>query len=288
MTVNVAGPSAHETELLLSKEESLIPPGLPLLKEQAADVAAGRLAIAEIAGRDSVAALLAAVEDGHLEAVIPTAVYTGTEYGDWSVLFGTVEKLREALARTSTRLIGDLQLLGSPRLWAALNGRYMRRLSREFGFCAPCIGCHLYVHLVRVPLAWAVGAGNIVSGERESHDGRVKINQTGAALDAYSRVLRSADLELSLPIRSMASGADVEALAGAGWEEGDRQLRCVLSKNYEDSDGTVSIRDEAMGDFLEHFVVPVGKAVVEAWRVSDSVDFDSAVASILSVREGTS
>src|SRR5450759_3972553 len=40
------------------------------------------VAIAEIAGRDSVAAAVAAVRERGFRTILPTAVYTGTEYGD--------------------------------------------------------------------------------------------------------------------------------------------------------------------------------------------------------------
>lgn len=273
----MTGLSSHQIDLLLDKDESLLPSDLALLKERTAEIDPARLAVAEIAGRDSVAALLALAKKDAIDAAIPTAAYTGTEFGEWATLVETVETLRPRLAGEGVELVGDLQFLGSPKLWAALNGRYMRRLSNEFGFCSPCIGCHLYVHLVRVPLAWQLGAGSIVAGERESHDGRVKLNQTAAALDAYVGVIATAGLELALPIRGMAGGTQVEELIGDAWAEGDRQLGCVLSKNYVDGDGTVVFGEEDLDRFLERYIVPAGRAIVEAWRRQDVPEYEKVV-----------
>lgn len=271
-------PDERQVELLLSKEESLVPPETASLRGELAGIDTARVALAEIAGRDSVAAALAVARAGDVDAVVPTIVYTGTEYGDWSVLFNNVQTLGERLAGTGVRIVGGPQLLGSPRLWAALNGRYMRRLAETFGFCTPCVGCHLYVHLSRVPLAWALGVTKLISGERESHDGRLKINQTGAALDAYAEVMRGAGIDLAFPIRHVSGGAQVEELVGEGWPEGDKQLRCVLSKNYEDGNGSVRFEKAALDDFLGRYIVPTGRAVVEAWREGKTVSYDAVVA----------
>jgi len=280
----VTEPSARQIELLLNKEELLVPADVEALKFRLAGIDAGKLAIAEIAGRDSIAATLAGVASLGIETIVPTAVYTGTEYGDWSVLFDSVDHLRRRLADTPV-VISDLILLGSPRLWGALNGRHMARLAEEFGYCTPCVGCHLYLHIVRVPLAWALGASKIISGERESHDGRVKINQTAQALDAYASVIAEAGIELVMPIRQIASGEDVEGLLGEGWAEGDRQLSCVLSKNYVDGDGAVVFDKDGFGRFLERFIVPAGRATIESWRSGRTPDYERVVGAATFVGE---
>lgn len=270
-------PSAHQVELLLNKEELLVPADVEALKTRLAGIDAGKVAIAEIAGRDSIGAVLAAVDSLGIEAIVPTAVYTGTEYGDWSVLFNSVDRLQRRLAGTDVAM-SDLVLLGSPRLWGVLNGRHMARLADEFGYCTPCVGCHLYLHLVRVPLAWALAASKIISGERESHDGRVKINQTASALDAYVSVIEGAGIDLVMPIRHMTSGEDVQGLLGEGWAEGDRQLGCVLSKNYVDREGAVIFDEDDLSGFLDRFVVPAGRAIVKAWRSGQTPDYEKIVA----------
>ncbi|MCF8037391.1 MAG: hypothetical protein K9K62_11005, partial [Desulfobacteraceae bacterium] len=49
------------------------------------------------------------------------------------------------------------------------------------GHYTPCTGCHLYLHAVRIPLARMLGNVPIIGGERESHSGKVKVNQCAPA-----------------------------------------------------------------------------------------------------------
>ena len=49
------------------------------------------VAIAEIAGRDSIAAVIQACEISTIQAIVPTVAYTGTEYGNWNI---TLEKIK--------------------------------------------------------------------------------------------------------------------------------------------------------------------------------------------------
>jgi hypothetical protein len=53
------------------------------------------LAIAEIAGRDSVAAAVAAVREHGFDTLLPTIALTGTEIGDFDAPYRAVERLTE-------------------------------------------------------------------------------------------------------------------------------------------------------------------------------------------------
>jgi len=134
-----------------------------------------RLAVVEIAGRDSVAAAVKSVEEELFTDLLPTYVYTGTEYGPWSSLEKAVERLWRRLPEIR---VHDLLVLGSPGFWQALNGRFISELMSRYGFYTPCVACHVYLHSARIPLALTLGKVPIVSGERERHDGAIKVNQT--------------------------------------------------------------------------------------------------------------
>ena len=120
------------------------------------------------------------------------------------------------------------------------------------------------MHLARVPLSWALGGAPIVTGERDTHDGRIKLSQTAASIDAETRVLAYAGAELLTPLRT-ARGEEVGALV-PGWDEGERQLCCVHSGNYKRLDGTVAFDDAGYSRYLREFFEPAGRAVVDAWR----------------------
>ena len=110
------------------------------------------VAIAEIAGRDSVAAVIRACRVRDIKAVVPTIAFTGTEYGNWKVPFGKTELMKEKLEKEDIRVFSVI-VLGSPRFWWKLCGRYTTELFKKYGYFTPCLGCHLYFHAIRIPLA---------------------------------------------------------------------------------------------------------------------------------------
>lgn len=223
-------------------------------------------AVVEIAGRDSVAAALRAASETAYELLLPTVAYTGTEYGDWRLPFEAVDFLRAKLApaRAETELLPPV-VLGAPGLWHLLNGRWVAALGRRFGFYTPCLGCHLYLHALRIPLARATGCETIIAGERESHDGRVKLNQIPEALEAYVAFARDFGVELALPLRQVAAGAEIDDLLGGEWPEGEGQLRCLLSGNYREADGRVTYDAVAVRAYFDEFALPAARRAVKAF-----------------------
>jgi len=224
-------------------------------------------AIAEIAGRDSIAAVIRACEERNIRAIIPTIAYAGTEYGNWEIPFEKTKILKHRLKEKNIKVY-DTIILGSPQFWWKLCGRYTTHLSKKFGFYSHCLGCHFYLHAVRVPLAKKLRCSLIIGGERESHDGRIKINQIGISLDAYVDFLRRFNIELFLPIRHISSGEEVEAIVGGQWEEGGGQLECVLSKNYREEDNSVILDEKAVKRFFEEFALKTAEEVIKDYLKS--------------------
>lgn len=222
------------------------------------------VAIAEIAGRDSVAAVIKACRIRDIQAVVPTIAFTGTEYGKWNVPFGKTELMKEKLGKEGIRVF-DIIVLGSPRFWWKLCGRYATELFRKYGYFTPCLGCHLYFHAIRIPLAKMLHCTLVIGGERESHDGKVKVNQTGAALDAYSEFLNIFNLELFLPLRNVKSGREIEDILGQNWKEGEEQLSCVLSKNYQDKDGKVIFDEAALKKYYHEFAFKTAEDEIRSY-----------------------
>lgn len=237
------------------------------------------LAIVEIAGRDSVAAAVVAVRERGFSTLLPTSVATGTEYGDERAPDRGIERLASLLGDSVT-VLPHIRL-GSPRLWAALNGRFAEAIDERFHLRSPCLACHLYMHLARVPLARAVGDVPIVAGERDTHGGRIKLSQTPLGIDACTRVLARAGIELLEPVRRVRDGEQIAEIVGPSWEAGARQLCCVHSGNYIGLDGQVSYDQLAYARYVHGFLEPVGAAVVEAWRDAAEPNYETIVRAVL-------
>lgn len=224
-------------------------------------------AIVEIAGRDSIAAAIRACEIHPIKAIVPTIAYTGTEYGNWAIPFEKVKILHNKL-RSNDIKVFDPIFLGSPKFWWTLCGRYSTHLSKRFNFYSHCIGCHLYFHAIRIPIAKKLQVNLVIGGERESHDGKIKINQIKIALDAYKAFLRKFNIELFFPLRHIKSGKEIETIIGEVWDEGRQQLECVLSKNYQEADGRVLLNEESIKQFLDEFALQKAEDIITGYLLN--------------------
>jgi len=239
-------------------------------------------AIVEIAGRDSVAAAVAAVRERGFRELVPTIAFTGTETGDRDAPMHAVSALRSLLGDTT--IVHDPVALSDPALWSAMNARPLAEVFNRFNMRSPCLACHLYLHLLRVPLAWSHDNAPVIAGERNTHDGRIKLSQMPEGIEAAIRVLEHAGIELIQPIRE-ASGAEVAGLVQVAWDQGAGQLGCQLSGNYADFDGAVNYDADGYSRYVAEYFEPMGRAVIDAWRAehagAPATDFGAVVRSVL-------
>jgi hypothetical protein len=267
-------------ELYLNKPECVITLPERLLSSEKREEyrAISQLAIVEIAGRDSLAAAVKSVEEKAFTDLLPTYVYTGTEHGPWT----DVEKAVERLAgRMPEVRVHDLLVLGSPGFWQALFGRFITELLSRYGFYVPCVGCHLYLHSVRIPLALTLGKIPIIAGERERHNGRIKLNQISEVLNLYQHVANDFGVRLFLPLRHLAEGRRIEEILGFEWQEGKEQLGCVLSGNYRALDGSVDCAPWQVQAYLEEFALPCAKKIIESYVAGHIPNHLEIAASVL-------
>jgi hypothetical protein len=222
------------------------------------------VAIAEIAGRDSIAAVIRACETRAIRAIVPTLAYTGTEYGNWEIPLEKIKSLKTLLKQKRITVF-DTVFLGSPKFWWTLCGRYSTHFFERYKYFSHCIGCHLYLHAIRIPLAKKLRVNLVIGGERESHDEKIKVNQIGAALDAYQGLMNTFNIELFLPLRHIKSGREIESIIGVKWDEGDQQLACVLSRNYQEMDGSVSFDESAIKAFLDEFALKKAEEIIRSY-----------------------
>jgi hypothetical protein len=55
-----------------------------------------------------------------------------------------------------------------------------------------------------------IGNVAVIAGERKSHSGMVKINQTGQAIDFYLNFLKAYGICLEIPLADTADGKETE------------------------------------------------------------------------------
>ena len=266
--------------ILLAKPERIIGFDDDLTARLRARVGSGNAALVEIAGRDSVAAGVLAASSSY-DILIPTVVYTGTEYGNWEVVLENTRLLGDLLRdRAGVDVVEEPVLLGSPRWWHAAGGRFAGVLEERYRFSTTCVACHMYFHAARVPFAREVGAAAVVAGERLLHGKRLKLNQVGAALDSYIAVLEMAGIELDLPLKETEDGSHIEELVGP-WRESENQMRCVLESNYRDLSGKFGVPENDLSAYLEEFLEPVFSRVLLEFNDGGTPDYLAIVDDVL-------
>ena len=101
--------------------------------------------IGEFAGRDSVAAILKAMEDDSINNILPVASFAPTEYGNFEILESNYEKMIERTNKQygKKKTIYPLIYYNNFHLWSVINGRFVDTLIKEYNFIPsyrlPCL-----------------------------------------------------------------------------------------------------------------------------------------------------
>ena len=72
-------------------------------------------------------------------------------------------------------------------------------------------------------------------------------------------------VELFLPLRHVGLGKKIESIIGMPWDEGQQQLECVLSKNYQERDNSVILNEDAVKRFLDEFAFKKTEEVIKGY-----------------------
>jgi len=250
------------------------------------------LALTDFAGRDSVAAAMAWMEEHDVGTLLPVGDLVPTRFGDWAVYESNWRSMRDQIAkRFPDVVVAPWFVMEDVDAWRFLNGRYLNELIAAFGFFTPCLGCHLHFYMMRTVLAEVVGAEVLISGEKELHrNGKRKANQTVEAVEGYAKFSKRHGVEQHFPIHKNTSEDEMARLLGDGWQEGERQLPCVMSGNDRGLDGQLKMTREQIRAYMEDFAVPLATRLVELRREGLSGSdlqrqVDSVVTTLLEARK---
>jgi len=212
-------------------------------------------AICDIAGKDSIAAAIKGLQKHKLTVLLPVVVRIPTEYGDYQ-LENNVRILRKRLKQIApnAKVLSTLYVKAD-EIWGLLNGRFVSKIIQLFGFYSPCLGCHLFIHSVRALLAHLLRVPCVISGERELHGTRVKINQLPCALNSYVYLMSQLNIEHILPLRKIADDSEIYKILGSS-SVVIGQKKCTFAKNYYSIDYDVVVRTELIDKYYKSFALP--------------------------------
>ena len=136
--------------------------------------------------------------------------------------------------------------------------------------------------VVESALARRLGVTVVVSGERELHDGRTKLNQSPPALDAYSEMARRYGVELAQPLRLVDGEEELARLTG-DWKEGVRQRGCVLAGHHPEMGASAEgpAWPPALEAYLQEYLLPVTTRMLDACLKSGRADVAGIVEGVL-------
>jgi hypothetical protein len=228
------------------------------------------LIIADIAGRDSFAALILFLDSlgSRPVSVLPIQVRVPMESGSPCEVAIAAKSVLQKISRHFPQTIMALQVLKAEELWAAAWGRYQGILARKFGITSPCCACHVCIHLSRALTARSLGAKSVVSGERLRHETVMKINQVDIALDTHRAIMDSCGVVHVQPLRYLARQSEIcDILNLAGIDPADVcHYRCVFSGSYRDISGEIMPENEAIKKLYADYLLPFAEKVAESVR----------------------
>jgi hypothetical protein len=171
----------------------------------------GRVVAAAVAGKDSMATIARAIERDGIELVVPIVVVVPTEVGQEQVRLETLGALRRVLDKAGRDKLAPAVVLYDDRgIWRYVNQNFADY--SEAIIPAPCAGCHVYLHLVRSMLASRLGISTVISGDRERHGEKIKLNQTLDVLNTLIAESKSRyGVDLQFPLRKVADDQEVWA-----------------------------------------------------------------------------
>lgn len=233
-----------------------------------------KIYIGEIAGKDSVASIHKFLSENNGIVVIPTIVKTGTEYGDFDSYYRSIEYLKKFAFKNNNKLESPV-VLNEEKLWNMICVKYQYYIYKKFAFYTPCISCHLFAHLIRVPVVMEYKANGIISGERHSHNGLIKANQHRLTLKHFIKLFERYDIELIQPLMHISDTNRIEKeIADYLNIDTVNDVKCVLSGNLDGrifNDNDMVLRLE---QFLKEYIIVIGDYVLSQYIQSKQVEYN--------------
>lgn len=99
-------------------------------------------------------------------------------------------------------------------------------------FMSPCIACHLYCHLLRVPIAKQFNA-KILTGERNKHNEKIKINQNTIVLNYFEELFTQLNFYFERPLLNVENTKFIqEQIQNLPFDTNDKNnyIKCSIIK----------------------------------------------------------
>ena len=145
--------------------------------------------------------------------------------------------------------------------------RTMGIVQKKYSAFAPCVPCHLFFHMFRMPILKHFKITNLISGERVQHSKRIKLNQTREILEFFQSKLESLGINLIQPLMEIVDNQDIENIileSKANYEklngtEFNHKIipdECIFSRSSDDEHGNPVFEPSQILIELQEFYYP--------------------------------
>jgi len=222
--------------------------------------------ISEVAGKDSIAALIQASREYNIKNLLGIGIFHRSFFGNILEPNEHFESAKELISQRDFNSTNFLYLDVS-NLFNRLIIRNMAIVQKYFGYYSPCPPCHLFFHMMRIPIAKYYGITRIITGERELHGDRKKFNQIPEVLSLFKELLDKEGIELIQPIRKIKNDEKIFEILGTSWKSAE-PFKCSFSKNYYDESGEIPFEINKILKTLKDFYFPLFSSVVEFIKIN--------------------
>jgi hypothetical protein len=161
--------------------------------------------------------------------------------------------LRDTFEKYGVRIL-DGVLIDINLLWKFFIGKSINHTVEAYNFFSPCIACHLLMHISRIKLSHHFCSTNVISGEREFHGDKEKINQLPFVLDLYDELFDSFGVTHHTPIRYLGNNKDILDIVN-NYGVSSVQLDCLFSGTYYDQNSKIIINKDKLSDYVRYYLV---------------------------------
>lgn len=230
----------------------------------------------EVAGKDSAAAIIPILdkiygntteyrildEDRHeISEIIGIAMYHHGMYGNFNEPIENFKKVQNLIQKR----FGEIQMrffyLNVAELFEWTIVQPMAIIQKHYGAYSPCPACHLFLHMMRIPLLKHIGCSTLISGERSAHDDQIKLNQLPEILSLFPKFLQNHHISIHQPLIDIEKDGEVYALLGDSWQK-STPFNCIFSKNYLDETGKIPFKISQIKKELTEFYYPLFSKIV--------------------------
>ena len=222
--------------------------------------------ISEVAGKDSIAAIIQAVKKYNIKNLLGIGIFHRSFFGNILEPIEHFEYVKDLICQEvidSTHFL----YLDVSNLFDRLIIRNMAIVQKYFGYYSPCPPCHLFFHMIRIPIADYFGVTKIITGEREFHGNRKKLNQIPEVLSLFKELLEKEGIELIQSIRKIRNNDKIFEILGSSWKSA-KPFQCSFSKNYYDETGEIPFEIHKILNSLKGFYFPLFSSVVEFIKIN--------------------